>query len=123
MAAAREAATAAQILLQPMQALQRLRQASRRERRPEFEPSPLPLPPMQQHVQQVMDDREEGVGQAAAAAVSQQQVVSKKRDGMLRRVEVLLHRRQNRRIDAAARSAFAAGGRSPRSSGVGSFAR
>jgi hypothetical protein len=46
--------------------------------------------------------------------------VSSKRDSMLRRVEVLLHRRQNRRIEAAAR---AGGGPSPRGSASGVFAR
>jgi hypothetical protein len=129
LAAAREAATAAHILLQPMQALQKLRQMSQRERKPEHQQQQQHVgrrqqqrDELQQQVQHAMQQRQElDVRHVPDAGVSsQQQAVSSKRDSMLRRVEVLLHRRQNRRFEAAAR---AGGGPSPRSSAAGVFAR
>jgi hypothetical protein len=127
LAAAREAATAAHILLQPVQALKRLRQASQRERKPDFQQQQQQQYDqrqqlLQQQVKLQHQQRDQGEGEAAGV-VSQQQAVSKKRDSMLRRVELLLHCRPNRRIGAAARAANSGGGPSPRSNGAGSFAR
>jgi hypothetical protein len=133
LAAAREAAAAAHILLQPMQVLQKLRQMSQREQKPEHhhhqqqqqqrdEWQQQQRDNRQQQIQHVMQQHQElDVRHVQDACVSsQQQAVSSKRDSMLRRVEVLLHRRQNRRVEAAAR---AGGGPSPRNSAAGVFAR
>lgn len=83
LAAAKDAATAAQILLQPVQAWQQQRREKQQERQ---------LQKQQQAIKQQQSARWDG----SVTAASEMQAASSKRDSMLRRVEVLLHRRQNK---------------------------